>query len=114
MDEAATLAALAGYGDAPAPLPVHALPRVLAPPLKRHRHVVLDVCTPAAALERWTVPKSLGRQAYRDARKAQWGDLWALGAKTRVARVARAGSPRDARSTSSKKEARDLAHAGEI
>ena len=62
------------------------LPRVILPPLKRHRHVILDVCTSAGGIERWTVPKSYGREAYRDARKAQWGDLWALGAKTRVDR----------------------------
>ncbi|KAK5188167.1 37S ribosomal protein S22, partial [Cryomyces antarcticus] len=42
-------------------------------------------------LERWTVPKSFSKQAFRDARKAQWGDLWALGAKTRAARNVRLG-----------------------
>ncbi|TKA56306.1 hypothetical protein B0A49_11930, partial [Cryomyces minteri] len=31
------------------------------------------------------------KQAFRDARKAQWGDLWALGAKTRAARNVRLG-----------------------
>lgn len=68
------------------------LPRLVLPPLKRHGHVMLDVCTPAGTLERWTVPRSYGKQAYRDARKAQWGDLWALGAKLRVARNVRLGS----------------------
>ncbi|CAK7229857.1 37S ribosomal protein S22 [Sporothrix curviconia] len=75
-------------GAVPHPL---ALPRTILPPLKRHGHVILDVCTPAGQLERWTVPKSRGKQAYHDARKAQWGDLWALGAKTRVARPVRLG-----------------------
>lgn len=60
------------------------LPRVVMPPLKRTGHVILDLCTPSGRLERWTVPKSFSRQAYRDARKSSWGDLWALGAKTRV------------------------------
>lgn len=62
------------------------LPRVVFPPLKRKGHVVLDLCTPAGKIERWTVPRSFSKQAYRDARKSGWGDLWALGAKTRVPR----------------------------
>ncbi|KFZ14026.1 hypothetical protein V502_06302 [Pseudogymnoascus sp. VKM F-4520 (FW-2644)] len=71
------------------------LPRMILTPLKRRGHVTIDLCTPAGTLERWTVPKSFSAQAYRDARKAKWGDLWALGAKTRVARVARLGKPMD-------------------
>ena len=69
------------------------MPRLVYPPLKRRGHVTLDVCTPAGTIERWTVPKSYSRQAYRDARKSNWGDLWALGAKTRVARNLRLGGP---------------------
>ena len=64
------------------------LPRAILPPLKRSGHVILDVCTPSGRLERWTVPKSSGKEAYHDARKAKWGDLWALGAKVRVQRRA--------------------------
>jgi len=67
------------------------LPRSVLPPLKRHGHVILDVCTPAGKIERWTVPRSFSRQAYHDARKAKWGDLWALGAKTRTPRNVRLG-----------------------
>lgn len=67
------------------------LPRTLMHPLKRRGHVILDLCTPSGQLERWTVPKSFSRQAYRDARKSQWGDLWALGAKTRIPRNVRLG-----------------------
>ncbi|KAJ1336067.1 Mitochondrial small ribosomal subunit Rsm22 [Microdochium nivale] len=67
------------------------LPRQILPPLKRTGHVTLDVCTPAGTIERWTVPKSFSRQAYHDARKTRWGDLWALGAKTRVVRSVRLG-----------------------
>ena len=70
------------------------LPRAIMPPIKRHGHVTLDLCTPAATIERWTVPKSFSKQAYRDARKSKWGDLWALGAKTRVARNIRVGVKR--------------------
>ncbi|RFU33545.1 hypothetical protein B7463_g2825, partial [Scytalidium lignicola] len=67
------------------------LPRAILPPLKRRGHVTLDLCTPSGKLERWTVPKSFSAQAYRDARKSQWGDLWALGAKTRIPREPRLG-----------------------
>ncbi|TVY80566.1 putative S-adenosyl-L-methionine-dependent RNA methyltransferase RSM22 [Lachnellula suecica] len=69
------------------------LPRTILSPLKRRGHVTLDLCTPSGKLERWTVPKSFSRTAYRDARKSKWGDLWALGAKTRVLRQPRMGRP---------------------
>ncbi|KAJ5174788.1 uncharacterized protein N7482_000665 [Penicillium canariense] len=62
------------------------LPRAIYPPIKRRGHVIFDLCTPAGKIERWTVPRSFSRQAYRDARKSNWGDLWALGAKTRIPR----------------------------
>lgn len=92
---AATTKAFAGYenvasdsSDRPHPL---SLPRNILPPLKRKGHVTLDLCTPAGTIERWTVPRSFSKQAYHDARKARWGDLWALGAKTRVRRTVRLG-----------------------
>ncbi|KAK4894695.1 37S ribosomal protein S22 [Elasticomyces elasticus] len=93
--QAATDAAFEGYedveegSDIKATPPSLALPRAILPPLKRRGHVILDLCTPAGTLERWTVPRSFSKQAFRDARKSQWGDLWALGAKTRVVRTAR-------------------------
>jgi ribosomal protein RSM22 (predicted rRNA methylase) len=71
------------------------LPRLILPALKRRGHIILDVCTPAGTLERWTVPKSFSKQGFRDARKARWGDLWALGAKTRIPRNVRLGRPND-------------------
>lgn len=77
------------------------LPRTVLPPMKRRGHVIFDFCTPEGKIERWTVPRSFSRQAYHDARKARWGDLWALGAKTRVPRNLKLGS---AASTESKKE----------
>ncbi|RMZ85849.1 hypothetical protein DV737_g468, partial [Chaetothyriales sp. CBS 132003] len=72
--------------------PTHLLPRVILAPLKRQGHVMMDVCTPLGTLERWTVPRSFSKQAFRDARKAQWGDLWALGAKTTIPRKLRLGA----------------------
>jgi ribosomal protein RSM22 (predicted rRNA methylase) len=67
------------------------LPRLILPPLKRKGHIVLDLCTPSGTFERWLVTRRNGKQAYRDARKAKWGDLWALGAKTREPRRTRVG-----------------------
>ncbi|RPB08755.1 hypothetical protein P167DRAFT_473450, partial [Morchella conica CCBAS932] len=67
------------------------LPRTLFPPIKRHGHVTLDVCTPSGTLERWTVPKSFSKTAFRDARKSRWGDLWALGGKSKTLRNVRVG-----------------------
>ncbi|KAI8957759.1 mitochondrial small ribosomal subunit Rsm22-domain-containing protein [Daldinia sp. FL1419] len=87
----ATKRAFKGYENAEEEPNALLLPRNILHPLKRHGHVVLDLCTPAGKIERWTVPKSFSKQAYRDARKAQWGDLWALGAKTRVERNIRLG-----------------------
>lgn len=90
--------AFAGYEaatdtTAATPSPPHALslPRNVLSPLKRRGHVTLDLCTPAGTIERWVVPKSFSKQAYHDARKAAWGDLWALGAKTRTVRAVRLG-----------------------
>lgn len=91
----ATAAALSGYEETPSDgLSPHmlSLPRALLPPIKRRGHVILDLCTPAGRIERWTVPKSFSRQAYRDARKSNWGDLWALGAKTAIPRNIRLGT----------------------
>ncbi|KAI0586730.1 37S ribosomal protein Rsm22 [Pyrenophora tritici-repentis] len=70
-------------------------PRLVLPALKRRGHIIMDMCTPAGTLERWTIPRSFSKQAYRDARKARWGDLWALGAKTRIPRNVRLGRPSD-------------------
>ena len=71
------------------------LPRIIYQPLKRRGHVTIDLCTPAGKIERWTVPKSFGKQAYRDARKSKWGDLWALGAKTQIKRNLQLGTRTD-------------------
>jgi len=73
------------------------LPRLILPAMKRRGHIILEVCTPSAKIERWTVPRSFSKQAFRDARKARWGDLWALGAKTRIAKTIRMGLPRNSK-----------------
>jgi ribosomal protein RSM22 (predicted rRNA methylase) len=59
-------------------------PRLVFPPLKRSGHVVLDVCAPDARIVRATIPKSQGAQAYYDARKASWGDIFPHAPKNRV------------------------------
>lgn len=91
---------------------MQALPRIVLPPIKRKGHITLDTCTAEGKLERWTVPKSFSKVAYHDARKARWGDLWALGAKTRVPRNVRVGSGVDTekkRAIAAKKSQRDAA-----
>jgi ribosomal protein RSM22 (predicted rRNA methylase) len=88
----ATELAFAGYENSQDRPDMQTLPRMVLPPLKRKGHVTLDVCTPEGKIERWTVPKSYSKLAYHDARKSHWGDLWALGAKTKVNRTVRVGS----------------------
>ncbi|CDO94712.1 unnamed protein product [Kluyveromyces dobzhanskii CBS 2104] len=60
-------------------------PRIIRQPTKRKGHVILDLCAPSGSFEKWIVPKSLDKHTYHDARKTQKGDLWALGAKTKLA-----------------------------
>ncbi|KAJ8101372.1 hypothetical protein POJ06DRAFT_251324 [Lipomyces tetrasporus] len=69
-------------------------PRLINQPLKRDRHVILDLCTNNGYIERWVVSKSAGKQEYHDARKAHWGDLWALSAKSQNVRAI-VQNPRD-------------------
>ncbi|KAM5377622.1 hypothetical protein BFJ71_g9997 [Fusarium oxysporum] len=87
--------AFEGYEHSDEKPDMQSLPRSIMPPLKKKGHVTLDFCTPEGKLERWTVTKSQSKLAYHDARKSRWGDLWALGAKTRVPRNARAGKGPD-------------------
>lgn len=85
------------------------LPRMVMPPMKRKGHVILDLCCPSGKLERWTVPRSFSKTAYRDARKANWGDLWALGAKTRIPRnVVVKGRHPNSNSPAEQAEIRDI------
>lgn len=97
------------------------LPRAVYPPIKRRGHVIFDLCTPAGKIERWTVPRSFSRQAYRDARKSNWGDLWALGAKTRIPRNLNLGDKhsegkreRLARRAANKAAVREAADEGDL
>ncbi|KAI4132545.1 MAG: hypothetical protein LQ338_000644 [Usnochroma carphineum] len=78
-------------GPRPTQINPLSFPRIILPPLKKRGHIIFDACTPAGKLERWTVPKSYSKRAYADARKARWGDLWALGAKTRIPRRLKIG-----------------------
>jgi ribosomal protein RSM22 (predicted rRNA methylase) len=54
----------------------HQSPRLVMPPLKRDKHVVIDYCTPHGTLERTVVAKSHPKPLYQNARKSYWGDLW--------------------------------------
>jgi ribosomal protein RSM22 (predicted rRNA methylase) len=83
---ALTTATAAAPNTAKSPPHTLTLPRTILEPVKRKGHVLVDVCTPAGSYERWMVKRKCGTQAYRDARKARWGDLWALGAWSRSPR----------------------------
>lgn len=53
--------------------------RIVRPPLKKSKHVIVDVCTPQGTLERRVPSKGKLKQwpgAYRAARKSTWGALW--------------------------------------
>ncbi|KNC48832.1 methyltransferase type 12 [Thecamonas trahens ATCC 50062] len=51
--------------------------KIISPPLKRGKHVIMDTCAPTGDIARLTVTKGKsGRPAYRHARKARWGDDW--------------------------------------
>ncbi|EGW35352.1 uncharacterized protein SPAPADRAFT_133096 [Spathaspora passalidarum NRRL Y-27907] len=55
--------------------------RIIESPNKLKSNVKMSVCASSGKIETWNVPKSLGKQAYHDARKSQEGDLWALAKK---------------------------------
>lgn len=59
-------------------------PRILAQPVKRKGHVMMDLCGASGNLEKWTIPKSFSKEIFHDARKAEKGDLWGLDAKTKI------------------------------
>mmetsp|Transcript_7713 Transcript_7713/g.31728 ORF Transcript_7713/g.31728 Transcript_7713/m.31728 type:complete len:766 (+) Transcript_7713:92-2389(+) len=56
--------------------------RLVRPPIKRSRHVILDMCSANGELDRHIVARSnaweggIGKQGYKAARKSKWGDLW--------------------------------------
>ncbi|KAM9938253.1 hypothetical protein OXX80_002237 [Metschnikowia pulcherrima] len=64
-----------------------AMPRILETPEKVKKNVRLKVCAPSGNIEYWQIPRSTGKQAYHDARKARQGDLWALGKKSAVVKA---------------------------
>ncbi|CCE83690.1 Piso0_004275 [Millerozyma farinosa CBS 7064] len=64
--------------------PTNKWPRIISNPTKVKNNVKLHVCSPSQNIEIWSVPKSMGKQHYYDARKANKGDLWALGRKSVV------------------------------
>ncbi|TKY91022.1 hypothetical protein EX895_001021 [Sporisorium graminicola] len=54
----------------------YAWPRLIKAPLKKGGHVTLDACCASGNIERFTISKASGKQAYQDARKSKWGDLF--------------------------------------
>lgn len=57
-------------------------PRIIDMPTRIKNNVKLTSCAPSGNIEIWQIPKSLGKQEYHDARKAERGDLWGLGKKS--------------------------------
>ncbi|KIM47590.1 hypothetical protein M413DRAFT_416605 [Hebeloma cylindrosporum] len=51
-------------------------PRLVFSPLKKSGHIILDSCTAEGKIVRLTIPKSQGKQAFYDARKSSWGDIF--------------------------------------
>ncbi|KAI6153974.1 mitochondrial small ribosomal subunit Rsm22-domain-containing protein [Pisolithus tinctorius] len=51
-------------------------PRLVFPPLKKSGHIIIDACTAEGKIMRLTIPRSQGKQAFYDARKSSWGDLF--------------------------------------
>ena len=61
----------------PAPDIAHTFARIVANPRKRSGHVVLKLCRSTGAITEQTVTRSMvDVRAYKQARKAHWGDLW--------------------------------------
>mmetsp|Transcript_2238 Transcript_2238/g.5958 ORF Transcript_2238/g.5958 Transcript_2238/m.5958 type:complete len:425 (-) Transcript_2238:774-2048(-) len=59
--------------------------RLIRPALKNKRHVMLDVCASNGTLERRAVAKK--DEGYKEARKAQWGDVWETVPRCKPSRV---------------------------
>ena len=56
-------------------------PRVIRPVIRKHRHVIMDMCSPLSGktelIERRIIAKSHGLHGgYRMAKRIKWGDLW--------------------------------------
>lgn len=92
---ASCLAALEAHGvDARRVMQLEAYswPRIVRTPLKKGGHVTFDACCPNGALERFTLAKSAGRQAYQDARKSRQGELFPHADKTGRPTIQREGA----------------------
>ncbi|ORX45916.1 Rsm22-domain-containing protein [Hesseltinella vesiculosa] len=59
-------------------------PRLIQPPLKKNKHVVMDTCASNGAIQRMVIAKSQGKVEYRDARKSAWGDAFPHPSKNKV------------------------------
>jgi len=51
-------------------------PRIIRPPRKKPRHVLLDLCLPDKNVVTKLIPHSVGPTQFRLAKKSEWGDLW--------------------------------------
>lgn len=52
-------------------------PRLILPVMKKHKHSIIDLCTPEGTIERRIIAKSHGLEGgHRKIKKMSWGDLW--------------------------------------
>uniref|UniRef100_V5EWL9 Uncharacterized protein n=2 Tax=Kalmanozyma brasiliensis (strain GHG001) TaxID=1365824 RepID=V5EWL9_KALBG len=75
-DGTITLPAPSAESELAMRLESYSWPRLIKSPLKKGGHVTLDACCATGNIERFTISKASGKQAYQDARKAKWGDLF--------------------------------------
>lgn len=80
---ALTLSAPSASSELAMRLESYAWPRLIRSPLKKGGHVTLDACCATGNIERFTISKACGKQAYQDARKAKWGDLFPHSSRSR-------------------------------
>ncbi|CDK25977.1 unnamed protein product [Kuraishia capsulata CBS 1993] len=59
-------------------------PRVMRAPMCKKGLAIAEVCAPSGNLEKWHISRSSGKQDYHDARKLKGGDLYPLGAKSKI------------------------------
>lgn len=52
------------------------LPRIIRRPLKKSGHILVDACASDQSFKRIIVARSHGKDIYKDARKAKWGQVW--------------------------------------
>ena len=72
----------AATADVPGTIPgARSWGRIVRHPLRRKKHVIIDMCTSSGQIERHVEGKRtkhdlVGKWRYQTARRSQWGDAW--------------------------------------